>query len=520
MKIRSQVGMVLNLDKCIGCHTCSVTCKNVWTSREGVEYAWFNNVETKPGIGYPKEWENQAKWKGGWMRRKDGKIEPRIGGKWRVLANIFANPDLPEVDDYYEPFTFDYQHLHTAKQSEHQPVARPRSLITGERMKKIEWGPNWEEILGTEFAKRRKDMNFEKVQADIYGQFENTFMMYLPRLCEHCLNPTCVASCPSGAIYKREEDGIVLIDQDKCRGWRMCISGCPYKKIYYNWKSGKSEKCIFCYPRIESGQPTICSETCVGRIRYLGVLLYDADRIEEVASSPSEQDLYHRQRDIFLDPNDPDVIAQAKEDGITDNVIKAAQESPVYKLAMDWGLALPLHPEYRTLPMVWYVPPLSPIQSAAEDGKVEFDGVMPKIESLRIPVKYLANMLTAGEEAPVVLALKRLMAMRLYMRGKHVEGHANTAVLDEVDLTQAQVEEMYRYLAIANYEDRFVIPTSHREMATDAFPERGGCGFSFGDGCHGESSSSLFNGRSTTSTLVQPVESFDPQAQSEEARHG
>ena len=47
MKIRSQVGMVLNLDKCIGCHTCSVTCKNVWTSREGVEYAWFNNVETK-----------------------------------------------------------------------------------------------------------------------------------------------------------------------------------------------------------------------------------------------------------------------------------------------------------------------------------------------------------------------------------------------------------------------------------------------------------------------------------------
>ena len=127
-------------------------------------------------------------------------------------------------------------------------------------------------------------MNFEGVQKDIYGQFENTFMMYLPRLCEHCLNPACVAACPSGAIYKREEDGIVLIDQDKCRGWRMCVSGCPYKKIYYNWSSGKSEKCIFCYPRIEAGQPTVCSETCVGRIRYLGVVLYDADRIEEAAS--------------------------------------------------------------------------------------------------------------------------------------------------------------------------------------------------------------------------------------------
>ena len=292
MKIRAQIAMVLNLDKCIGCHTCSVTCKNVWTNREGMEYAWFNNVETKPGIGYPKDWENQKRWNGGWRRKKNGKIEPRIGSKWRVLANIFANPDLPEIDDYYEPFTFDYEHLQKAPEMPAMPTARPRSLITGERMEKIEWGPNWEEILGGEFAKRSKDYNFEGVQKDIYGQFENTFMMYLPRLCEHCLNPACVAACPSGAIYKREEDGIVLIDQDKCRGWRMCVSGCPYKKIYYNWSSGKSEKCIFCYPRIEAGQPTVCSETCVGRIRYLGVVLYDADRIEEAASVPDEQDLY------------------------------------------------------------------------------------------------------------------------------------------------------------------------------------------------------------------------------------
>lgn len=202
----------------------------------------------------------------------------------------------------------------------------------------------------------------------MYGQFENTFMMYLPRLCEHCLNPSCVATCPSGAIYKREEDGIVLIDQDKCRGWRLCISGCPYKKIYFNWKSGKSEKCIFCYPRIESGQPTVCSETCVGRIRYLGVLLYDADRIEEAASTEREVDLYERQCEVFLDPHDPSVIEEALKQGIPQNVIEAAQRSPVYKMAMDWKLALPLHPEYRTLPMVWYVPPLSPIQSYADAG--------------------------------------------------------------------------------------------------------------------------------------------------------
>ncbi|PUM28516.1 nitrate reductase subunit beta, partial [Salmonella enterica subsp. enterica serovar Dublin] len=168
------------------------------------------------------------------------------------------------IDDYYEPFDYDYQNLHTAPEgSKHQPIARPRSLITGQRMDKITSGPNWEEILGGEFEKRARDRNFDNIQKEMYGQFENTFMMYLPRLCEHCLNPSCVATCPSGAIYKREEDGIVLIDQDKCRGWRLCISGCPYKKIYFNWKSGKSEKCIFCYPRIESGQPTVCSETCV-----------------------------------------------------------------------------------------------------------------------------------------------------------------------------------------------------------------------------------------------------------------
>ena len=92
MKIRSQVGMVLNLDKCIGCHTCSVTCKNVWTGREGMEYAWFNNVETKPGIGYPKNWEDQEEWQGGWIRGIHGKLTPRLGGKMGVLSKIFANP--------------------------------------------------------------------------------------------------------------------------------------------------------------------------------------------------------------------------------------------------------------------------------------------------------------------------------------------------------------------------------------------------------------------------------------------
>jgi len=496
MKIRAQIGMVLNLDKCIGCHTCSVTCKNVWTNREGMEYAWFNNVESKPGIGYPKQWENQEKWNGGWVRKENGRIVPKQGGKFEILLKIFSNPNLPQIDDYYEPFTFDYQHLHVAPEMKAPPTARPRSLITGERMEKIEWGPNWEEILGGEFAKRSKDSNFEAMQKEMYGQFENTFMMYLPRLCEHCLNPTCVASCPSGSIYKREEDGIVLIDQDKCRGWRMCVSGCPYKKIYYNWSTGKAEKCIFCYPRIEAGQPTVCSETCVGRIRYLGVLLYDADGIERAASVADERDLYGAQLKLFLDPNDPKVQEQARKDGVPEAWLKAAQGSPVYKMAMDWKVALPLHPEYRTLPMVWYVPPLSPISAAANAGQLGKFGELPDVRSLRIPVQYLANLLTAGDEKPVVAALERMLAMRAFMRGRHVEGRENKAVLAQAGLTAAQVEEMYRYMAIANYEDRFVIPTTHREYAENAYDLRGGCGFSFGNGCSdGQSEASLFGGK-------------------------
>ena len=493
MKVRAQIGKVLNLDKCIGCHTCSVTCKNVWTSREGVEYAWFNNVETKPGVGYPKEWENQKKWNGGWERHSNGKIHPKQGNRWRILANIFGNPNLPEIDDYYEPFTFDYDHLQKAPEMKTMPTARPRSLVTGERMEKVKWGPNWEEILGTEFEHRKKDYNFKDIEKEMYGEFKNTFMMYLPRLCEHCLNPTCVASCPSGSIYKREEDGIVLVDQDKCRGWRMCISGCPYKKIYYNWSTGKAEKCTFCYPRIENGEPTVCSETCVGRIRYLGVILYDADRIQEAASCENEEDLYEAMCDIFLDPHDPAVIAQARRDGIPENWIEGAQNSPVYKMAIDWKIAFPLHPEYRTLPMVWYIPPLSPIQSAAAQGKIPTrdDGIMPDLDDMRIPVKYLANLLTGGKEAPIRFGLKRMMAMRHYMRSKMIEGKPDTTILDEVELTTDLVEDMYKIMAIANYEDRYVIPTGHREETLDAYGESGGCGFSFGNGCSGHSNSAI-----------------------------
>jgi ferredoxin len=142
MKIRAQIGKVLNLDKCIGCHTCSVTCKNVWTSREGMEYAWFNNVETKPGIGYPKDWENQKRWNGGWVRTRNGKIEPSEDGR-QVAA---AGEDLRQPRPARDRRLLRALHLRLrppaeAGESKAFPTARPRSLITGERMEKDRMGP-------------------------------------------------------------------------------------------------------------------------------------------------------------------------------------------------------------------------------------------------------------------------------------------------------------------------------------------------------------------------------------------
>jgi nitrate reductase beta subunit len=187
------------------------------------------------------------------------------------------------------------------------------------------------------------------------------------------------------------------------------------------------------------------------------------------------------------------VIAAAREAGIPEDWVAGARRSPVYDLVMRFKVALPLHPEYRTLPMVWYVPPLSPISAAANAGHLQANGQIPDVSQLRIPVKYLANMLTAGDTGPVIRALERMLAMRSYQRSKHVHKRLDTTVLHQVGISQADVEEMYRIMAIANYEDRFVIPTTHREYAENAFNVRGGCGFSFGNGCSdGVSNASLF----------------------------
>jgi nitrate reductase / nitrite oxidoreductase, beta subunit len=358
-------------------------------------------------------------------------------------------------------------------------VARPKSMITGKYIDKPEWGPNWDDDLAGGSAVVPMDPNVQKIQEHIAMEYEKTFMMYLPRICEHCLNPSCVASCPTGALYKRDEDGIVLVDQDACRGWRFCQNGCPYHKVYYNWNTHKAEKCNFCYPRTEAGLPTICSETCVGRIRYIGVVLYDADRVKEAASVEDPKELYEAQLSVFLDPFDPEVIEEAEKQGINHSWIESAQQSPIYKMAIKWKIALPLHPEYRTLPMVWYVPPLSPIMNhITNENELSADGYIPAVDQMRIPMEYLASLLAADDTDVIRRVLLKMAAMRVHMREKTVGGADKLKVsklLEEAKTSPEELEEMARLLAVAKYNERFVIPTGRREMDDDLHYKQGSC---------------------------------------------
>jgi len=498
MDVRSQISMVFHLDKCIGCHTCSIACKNIWTDRKGAEYMWWNNVETKPGTGYPRKWEDQEIYKGGWEKDGEG-IRLKGAGKPRSLTNIFHNPHMPVIDDYYEPFTFKYLDLIESPAGDDQPTARPISMITGQPMD-IRMGPNWDDDLSGSPDYARKDPNLANLstaEREAMFELEQMAFFYLPRICNHCLNPACVAACPSGAIYKRGEDGIVLINQDVCRGWRMCVTACPYKKSYYNWSTGKSEKCILCFPRIEAGYAPACMHSCVGRIRYLGVMLYDADQIERIASC-DEAELVRRQLDMILDPFDPAVIAAARRNGVADSTIEAAQKSPTYRFVKTWNLALPLHPEFRTLPMLFYVPPLLPVMASVTkvDNTERQQQIHPMgkqwpdnwvydtttrnyfgtIEEARFPLKYMASLFSAGDVSAVASRLKKLMAVRLHRRQVTVGDLNADAVKDalrEVDLTPELAEEIYYLTSLAKFDDRFVIPAAHREQAIEMLEDTG-----------------------------------------------
>ena len=485
MRVMAQMGMVMNLDKCIGCHTCSVTCKQAWTNRAGTEYVWFNNVETRPGQGYPRRYEDQETWRGGWTLNSRGRLKLKAGGRVRKLLGIFASPVQPKLADYYEPWTYDYRTLIDAPLGDDFPVARPKSLITGEDTK-ITWSANWDDDLGGVTEQGHLDPIVQRVRREsedkIKFAFEQTFMFYLPRICEHCLNPSCMASCPSGAIYKRAEDGIVLVDQDRCRGWRQCVTGCPYKKIYFNHKTGKAEKCT-----VLPADRGRAADGVLGDLRRAaalsGVVPLRRRPRHRGRRNPDEKDLYAAQLDLILDPGDPQVIAAARQQGIPADWLDAARRSPVYALAKTYKVALPLHPEYRTMPMVWYIPPLSPIVDLLRDqghDAESTDVLFGAIRSLRIPMEYLAELFTAGDVGEIERVLTVLAAMRAHMRNITLDQPQDDSIAASVGMTDVSIRAMYRLMAIAKYDERYVIPKAHVEQAHEL--EELGCSLDFDGG--------------------------------------
>lgn len=280
-----QVATVIDLSKCLGCQTCVVACKNLWTKRPGTEHMRWMNVSTHPGKGYPRDWEQKGGgFKGGEAQRG-------------TLTNMV---------DCGDHFRFNHDEVYNQGKGQ-SAVFKP----VNSKGENPEWGYNWDEDQGG-------------------GQWPNPYFFYFPRNCNHCTNPACVAACTHNALYKREKDGIVVLDQERCRGDRHCIQACPYKAIHFNPVTEKSEKCIGCYPRVEEGIAPACNGQCPGRTRHFG----------------------------YLDD----------------------EASDVHKLVKVWKVAIPLHPEHGTEPNVYYIPPWSP-RAYGTDGAIT--------DQMRIPMAEL-----------------------------------------------------------------------------------------------------------------------------------
>jgi ethylbenzene hydroxylase subunit beta/complex iron-sulfur molybdoenzyme family reductase subunit beta len=291
----TQVAMVFDLNKCMGCQSCSVACKMLWTRDPGEEYQWWCSVNTLPGGGTPRGWEDMG---GGY---RDGEL---------VLGHE------PTREEFGGGWSFNHQEVFYGGKGESvhlQPRAHDGAEAT--------CGPNWDEDQGLGS-----------------GDYPNSYFFYLPRICNHCTHPACVEACPSGAMYKRVEDGIVLRDDEACRGARDCLRACPYKKIYFNHSRGVAQHCNFCFPRLEQGVAPACARNCPGRLAFVG-------RLDD-------------------------------------------ESGAIHRLVKLWKVALPLHPEFGTEPNVFYVPPLSPFR-LEEDRSLD-------TETPRIPPDYLESLFGPG----------------------------------------------------------------------------------------------------------------------------
>ncbi|MCH7731070.1 MAG: 4Fe-4S dicluster domain-containing protein [Candidatus Marinimicrobia bacterium] len=295
-----QFAAVFNINRCIACQTCTMACKSTWTFSKGQELMWWNNVETKPYGGYPQFWDIK-------LLKLLHDAHERQGKTMRWSEN----------GEYSGMTIFEA----AAKEKTRNGQSRVLGYLPDDR----EWlKPNIGEDVGQPDKTKKDRMGF--VAEPVRLPEHKSFFFYMQRLCNHCTYPACLAACPRKAIYKREEDGVVLIDQERCRGYRKCVEACPYKKAMYNGQTKISEKCIACYPRLEGrdshitpdGVPveTRCMASCVGKIRLQGLVRMNGDG------------------------------SWAKD-----------EENPLYWMVQKEQVALPLYPQFGTEPNIYYIPP-------------------------------------------------------------------------------------------------------------------------------------------------------------------
>lgn len=297
-----QFVFVFNTNRCIACQTCTMACKSTWTFSKGQEQMWWNNVETKPYGGYPQFWD---------VKILD-LLEQVNPGK--------QHWDARKKNGVQQPYgTFKGMTIFEAARKRYDPEGHQRAL--GYLPSDDEWNaPNIYEDTPWSIKGVPGQINQQGVKLPEH----TTWFFYLQRLCNHCTYPACLAACPRKAIYKRPEDGIVLIDQRRCRGYKKCVEACPYKKPMYRSTTRVTEKCIACYPRIEGKEPlsggvpmeTRCMTACVGQIRLQGLVKINED-------GSWVEDRYN----------------------------------PLYYLIKVAGVGLPLYPQFGTEPNGYYIPP-------------------------------------------------------------------------------------------------------------------------------------------------------------------
>ncbi len=357
---RYQFAFVFNINRCIGCQTCTMACRSTWTFSSGQEHMWWNNVETKPYGGYPQFWDSKLL----------GLLD-QANPDGQVWNNIKTDPRLKPYGVFEGKTIFE---------ATHPAEAAPQNRVLGYLPTDREWrSPNIYEDTGT--GATWKPGEYGKTAA---LPEHKIWFFYLQRICNHCTYPACLAACPRQAIYKRQEDGVVLIDQSRCRGYKKCVEACPYKKAMYRPTAKVSEKCVACYPRLEGrdeiitpdGEPieSRCMSACVGKIRLQGLIRKEYDGRWS---------------------NDPG--------------------NPLHYLIREEQVALPLYPQFGTEPNGFYIPPRWAPRAYLE--QMFGPGVEQAIERYVCPSReLLAIMQLFRATRPVIFRYKILQGPKIFER--------------------------------------------------------------------------------------------------------